>query len=69
MRLSCAVQCLTVCSIREYQSNIADTCYIWIEGYKSINRRLRRLLRHSKLDRHVEQTCYRQASAIYREAN
>ena len=27
--------------------------YIWIEGYRSINRTLRRLLRHSKLDRHV----------------
>ena len=36
-----------------------------IEGYRSISRTVRRLLRHSKLDRHVEQTCYigMQASA------
>ena len=40
-----------------------------IEGYRSINRTLRRLLRRSKLVRNVEQTCYRQDPAIYRQAN
>ena len=54
-----------VCSIREYRSNVTETCYAWIEGYRSINRTIRRLLRHSKPDRH---TCYRQALAIYRQA-
>ena len=40
-----------------------------IEGYRSINRTLRRLLRRSKLVRNVEQTCYRQDPAIYRQAD
>ena len=69
MRLSFAVQrFLTVCSIREYRSNVTDTCYVWIADYRSINRKLRRILGHIKLDRHVEHTCYRQAPAIYRQA-
>ena len=38
-------------SIREYRSNIADTYQAGIKGY----RRLKKLLRHSKQDGHVEQ--------------
>ena len=37
-------------SIREYRSNVADTYQVGIQRY----RRLRKLLRHSKLDEHVE---------------
>ena len=65
----CGTTFLTVCSIREYRSNVTETCYVQIEGYRSINRRLRRLPRRNKLNRHVEQTCYRQAPETYRQAN
>ena len=66
----CDTTILTVCSIREYPSNVTETCYVWIEDYRSINRRLRRLLRCRKLVRDVEQTCYiRPASVIDRQAN
>ena len=40
---------LTVCSIREYQSNVAENHHAGIEGY----RKLRRLHWHSRLDSHV----------------
>ena len=40
-----------------------ETCYGWIEGYiYKVNRTFGRLLRHNKLDRHVEQTCYMQTT-------
>ena len=39
-----------VCSIREYQSNVVQTYKVSIDGY----RKLRRLLRHNRLDSHVQ---------------
>ena len=57
-----------VCSIRKYQSNVTETSQVGIEGYRT----LRRSLRHSKLDKHAEQTRYNilQVSiADYRQAN
>ena len=41
-----------VCFIREYQSNVAETYYLGIEDY----RKLRMVLTHSRLNRHVYQT-------------
>ena len=53
-KMSFYVECL----IRKYRSNVAETCYVGITGY----RMHRRPLRQSRLVRHVEQskyTCYR----------
>ena len=40
--------------IRKDQFNVAETYWVGTEGY----RKLRRLLRHSRLNRHVDQTRY-----------
>ena len=34
--------------------NVTEACYMWLAGYKSINKTLKGLLWRSKLDRYVE---------------